>query len=101
MALLCIQLDYVVVSGPLFFCLVCGLLDKASLPGKLTSESCTEDDILGLDLTSRMPQGQSSMDLWAGPGPWPGSRREMRKSSPCSYRQTSNKINYSKERFTP
>ena len=28
MALLCIQLDHVMVSGPLFVCLVCGLLEK-------------------------------------------------------------------------
>ena len=29
MALLCIQLDYVVIfTGPFFFCLVCGLLEK-------------------------------------------------------------------------
>ena len=28
MALLCIQLNYVVVFGQFFFCLVCGLLEK-------------------------------------------------------------------------
>ena len=28
MAVLCIQLDYVVVSGQFFFCLVCDLLEK-------------------------------------------------------------------------
>jgi hypothetical protein len=28
MALLCIQLNYVVISGQLFFCLLCGLLEK-------------------------------------------------------------------------
>jgi hypothetical protein len=28
MALLCIQLNYVVVSGQFFFCLLCGTLEK-------------------------------------------------------------------------
>ena len=28
MALLCVQLNYVVVFGQFFFCLVCGLLEK-------------------------------------------------------------------------
>ena len=68
MALLCIWLDYVVVFGPFFFCLVCGPLErKKTSEERTTSQFNITDGLFGpvellsitLLLNSRQPRSHT------------------------------------------